>query len=206
VLVGGVFMRGEESRQGHKPGIGNPFLGTVFAVLVCSLFGCQPMSEFRGDDEVGLNGSFEVVRDGLPVNWRVYTPSTIPTADYDLIIDTIDYRSGKQSLKFIVRECTAEGGWRSPGISQQFEAETGETYTVGFWVKNRGAAFQVRIGGVDAKTGDYVTLYSGAETDSWQYFEREYTLADEHDQIRVEFNVLRPGIVWIDEVTIGGIS
>ncbi len=42
----------------------------------------------------------------------VCTPKTIPTGDYDLIIDTAEYRAGKEPLKFVVRECSPTGGSR----------------------------------------------------------------------------------------------
>ena len=47
------------------------------------------------------------------------------------------------------------GGWHSPGFSQQFEAEPGGTYTIGFWVRNHSATFIARIGGVSAFDGEY---------------------------------------------------
>jgi len=183
--------------------------GVVVIVLVAGILlcGCARMSETVLDQSAGMNGGFEVSESGLPVNWLVYTPKTIPTGDYDLIIDTVEYQAGKQSLKFVVRECSADGGWHSPGLSREFSATPGTTYTVGFWVKNDGAEFHVRIGGVSAKEGQYETMARSSETiATWRYYEQKYTMPPEFDRIRFELNILRPGTFWIDEVTISGIS
>lgn len=176
-------------------------LPLLVLLLISGGTGCA-LSEIREDPEAGMNGSFEVVRDGLPVNWFVYTPDKAPSGDWDMVIDTVDPRSGRQSLQFVVRECLADGGWHSPGLTQEFEADPGATYTVGFWVKNSGAVFRVNIGGVTATRGDYITVHSDEEIDAWRYLERSYTVGEDHDRLRFEFNVLRPGTVWIDDVTI----
>ena len=46
------------------------FLILVFIILTV---GCNKMSEKVVDKSVGLNGSFEVSKNGLPVNWLIYT-------------------------------------------------------------------------------------------------------------------------------------
>lgn len=180
---------------------------TTVGVIAILLAGCRPLSESVIDESAGFNGGFEVTQNGLPVNWLVYTPRTIPTGDYDLIIDTVEYKAGKQSLKFLVRDCSRDGGNRSPGFSKEYRASPAATYTVGFWVKNEGAEFRARIGGVSAEEGHYETIVQLAEDiPTWRYYEREYTMPSEFDRIRFELNVLRPGTFWIDEVTISGIG
>ena len=170
------------------------------------LCGCNKFSESILDESAGMNGGFEITESGLPVNWFVYTPETIPTGEYDLIIDTVEYWSGQQSLKFVVRECSPRGGWHSPGFCQQYEATPGMTYTVGFWVKNDGAEFLAKIGGVSPSEGQYETIVRSSETiATWRHYEKEYTMPPEFDSIRFELNILRPGTFWIDEVTISGI-
>ena len=140
---------------------------TILASVLLS--GCDEFSESRQDKTAGINGSFEVVESGLPVNWSVYTPKSIPTGDFDLIIDTIEYKDGKQSLKFLVRECSSRGGWLSPGLFQEYKATPGETYRVSFWVKNDGAEFRVGVSGVAAKEGEDETIVRSRETiDTWQ--------------------------------------
>ena len=188
--------------------LGTGSVVSAFAVFAVSLLcGCNKMSESVLDESAGMNGGFEITRSGLPVNWLVYTPKTIPTGDYNLIIDTVEYQAGKQSLKFVVRECSPDGGWRSPGFSKEYKATPGMTYTVGFWVKNDGAEFLAKIGGVTATRGQHQTIVRTRESIiTWKHYEHEYTMPPEFDRLRFELNVLRPGIFWIDEVTIGGIK
>jgi hypothetical protein len=180
---------------------------TVVVVIVSGLLcGCNELSEHVPDKSAGMNGGFELTRSGLPVNWVVYTPKTIPTGDYDLVIDTREYRSGKQSLKFVVRQCSSGGGWHSPGLCKEYKANPGTTYTVGLWVKNDGAEFVARIGGVSAFKGQYETIVRSAETiPTWRHYEHQYTMPPEYRRIRFELNVLRPGTFWVDDITISGI-
>ena len=168
---------------------------------------CVNMSETIHDKTAGMNGSFEVTKSGLPVNWLIYTPKTIPTGDYDLIIDTTDYKDGKQSLKFLVRECSPTGGWFSPGFCNQYEAKPGESYMVSFWIKNDGCEFFVQIGGVSATKGEYETIVKSKESiDTWQLFEYNYTIPQEMNAIRFEMSILHPGSFWIDDIKIERIN
>jgi hypothetical protein len=84
----------------------------VLTVIVAGTStGCfKKTSESVEDESAGMNGGFEVTRSSLPVNWLVYAPTTIPQGDYELIIDTVDPKEGKQSLKFLVQECLPTGG------------------------------------------------------------------------------------------------
>jgi hypothetical protein len=177
------------------------------AIAGCLLCGCDKMSECVRDESAGMNGGFEITRSGLPVNWLLYTPRTVRTGDFDVIIDTVDYRAGRQSLKFVVRECSPDGGWRSPGFSQEYPATPGTTYTVGLWVKNDGTEFVAKIGGVSDFKGQHDTIVrSSATIGTWRHYEHRYTMPPEFDRIGFELNVLRPGTFWVDEVTLSSSS
>lgn len=181
-----------------------PAVGTILAAAASSLLlGCEKMSESVIDESVGINGGFEVTRDGLPVNWLVYTPATVPTGDYDFVIDTIVYKEGRQSLKFVVRECAPTGGWYSPGFSKEYEATAGVTYLIGLWVRNEGSLFRAKVGGVSAFEGDYETIVeAGDSIPEWRQYEHLYTMPEEFDRLRLEVNVLSQGTFWIDDITI----
>ena len=118
---------------------------SIFAIVLLS--SCNKMSETIYNETAGMNGSFEITESGIPVNWLVYSPTTIPTGDYDLIFDMAEYKDGNQSLKFLVRECSNTGGWHSPGITQEYNAIPGEIYKVSFWIKNDGCEFSIQVGG-----------------------------------------------------------
>lgn len=180
-----------------------PVTAVLAAVVSSFLSGCQKMSEWVIDDSVGLNGGFEVTKDGLPVNWLVYTPATIPTGDYDLVIDTVEHKEGRQSLKFVVRDCASTGGWYSPGFSKEYEAASGVTYHVGFWVKNERSRFRAKVGGVSAFKGEYETIVEGGDSiPEWHRYVYAYTMPAGFHRLRLEINVLSPGTFWVDDITI----
>lgn len=118
------------------------------------------MSESIRKPSVGMNGGFEYSESGLPVNWIVYLPSNIPTGNYELIFDTVDFQEGKQALKFVADECSQTGGSHSPGITQEYPAEPGRSYKISFWIKNDGCDYVVSAGGVDTKTVQLQTVDS----------------------------------------------
>jgi hypothetical protein len=183
-------------------------LMSIIAVATL-LSGCVKMSEIVRDESIGMNGSFEHTKSDVPVNWLIYMPTTIPTGDYELIVDTTESKDGKQSLLFLVHECSSVGGWHSPGLSNEYNAAPGETYKVSFWVKNEGSEFCVKIGGVSAFEGEYDTVVeSGEPLPDWTLFEHDYKMPSEEkfNRIRFEMNVLQPGSFRIDDVKIEGIN
>lgn len=170
-------------------------------VALVACIGCAKMSETVKDPSVGLNGGFEHTRSGLPVNWLVYSPQTIPTGSYELIFDKDDFKEGKQSLNFLVHECSRTGGWYSPGIAQEYPAEAGE-YLISFWIKNEGCDYTVRVGGVTAKTGKNEVAAKLNEAHAWKHIEHAFTMPEQYDRIRFELSIRSPGTLWIDDVKI----
>ena len=175
---------------------------TVLAAT--TLFGCRQFSEQIEDQSVGMNGGFEHTESGLPVNWLVYTPATIPTGDYELLFDRTDFKEGAQSLKFLVHECSSTGGWHSPGITQQYPVTPGASYLISFWIKSEDSDWVVAYAGVAPKTGAPYEIVdsSNATGDSWHRVERQYTIPQEYKEIRFELTIRSPGTVWIDDVRI----
>ena len=182
-------------------------IAVLAAIVAATSTGCfKKMSESVEDESAGMNGGFEVTQSGLPVNWLVYAPTTIPVRNYELVFDTVEPKEGKQSLKFLVHECSSTGGWHSPGISQEYSAIPGDTYKVSFWVKNDGSEFRAKIGGVSAIEGQYETVVESSEPiPEWKKFEHDYRMPMEFETIRFELIVLKPGSFWIDDIKIEGI-
>jgi len=175
--------------------------GALCAGLVAAA--CEELSEKVEDDSVGWNGDFENDRDGLPVNWLVYTPRTVPDSDFDIVLDTLEFKEGGQSLRFDVRDCEGIGGRYSPGIAQERPAQAGGTYRVSFWIRSDGADLGAKVGGISAFAGQYETVVEATGgTDGWVFVERDYPMPAEYDRIRFELSVLSPGSVWIDDVRI----
>ena len=58
---------------------------TVISSLLLSLLvviGCNQMSEIEIDTSAELNGGFEISKNGLPVNWLMYTQNTVPDGKF----------------------------------------------------------------------------------------------------------------------------
>ena len=178
-------------------------LAMYLSISGFGLYGCKEMSEQIRDPTAGANGSFEIVRSGLPVNWLIYGPSTVPDSDFDVFPDTTTSVDGHQSLKFTVRTCSGIGGWKSPGFSQEYPGASGDLFNISFWVKSDGAEFQFDVGGVTAFSGERgPSVMSDSTLTDWHQYELEYTLPSDMDRLRVNFNVLSPGTLWIDDTRI----
>ena len=59
------------------------------ASLYFLLSGCKPLSEQVLGEDNKMNGSFEIVKNDLPVNWYFYSPKIIRSGDFNIIIDTL---------------------------------------------------------------------------------------------------------------------
>jgi len=171
-----------------------------------ALISCMQMSEKETDKSAGLNGGFEVTKNGLPVNWLMYTSNTVRDAEFEIIIDKKVFKEGKQSLKFDVKNCSSIGGWLSPGFTNEF-FESGKfegegTYKLGFWIKNEGAKFIMKAGGVSPNKGDMkVLIESDEQIEDWKYLEYKIIIPTKR-HLRIELNILEPGSFWIDGVVI----
>lgn len=186
-------------------------LWAMFSVLSLSIVitaGCGPLSELEEDPSTGVNGGFEISRNGLPVNWLMYTPNTVTDADFQIVLDKVVYKEGTQSLRFDVKRCAARGGgWHSPGFTNEF-FENGKgrfgvgRYRFSCWIRNSGTTYCINAGGVSAKQGDMHTLVETNErSDCWKRLEYEIDVP-EGCWLRLELNILQSGTLWIDDIRI----
>lgn len=157
---------------------------------------CAPKSETVEDPEAGANGGFEVFRDGLPAQWQVYTPRTVPTGAFLITSDSQIRVEGERSLRFDVQACAPDGGWRSPGIAQEWVVEPG-VHRVEVWVRSERAAARVRAGAVTASDGDVVDLPEVTVDGAWHRVEQEVDVPA-GSRLRFELSVVAPGTVWVD--------
>lgn len=173
------------------------FISALFIVV-----GCQQFNENETNESAGLNGGFEISSNNLPVNWLMYTPNTVPNAEFEIILDKTDFKEGTQSLRFDVNSCSSTGGWHSPGFANQFPDIGDGIYKLSFWIKNRGTKFQVSAGGVAPNEGNMRTLIkSDQQLEEWTFYEYTINVPKER-QLRMQLNILEPGIFWIDDVQI----
>jgi hypothetical protein len=176
----------------------------AISISAVTIYSCtNNWSKIEEDKSVGLNGSFEIVKNGLPVNWWFSTPEEYKNGDIDIIIDSSDFKDGKQSLKFHVKNCSGLRGNKAPGFFQEFrEFVSGETYLISFWIKNHNSEFEISARGVEATTGEdgHIIKSNDSFTD-WKYYEFEYKIP-EKKWLRIEMSILKPGDFWIDDLRI----
>jgi hypothetical protein len=185
----------------------HPKILTIF--LMVFLISCANRSEKVYDKSSGMNGGFEIVNSGLPVNWLVYTSSTVPDGDFDIILDNKDYKDGSQSLKFLIRNCSNVGGWYSPGIASEYHSTPGSTYNITFWIKNFECKFVIKAGGATAFDSKMETIIkTNRKIDTWEKIEYQYEMpSDEnYDRFRFELSILSKGSFWIDDINITSVD
>ena len=158
--------------------------------FVCIAFmtqiGHAQISETETDRNNDYNGGFEFSKNNKPVNWHLYTANTTKSGDFDIILDTKEYKAGTQSLHFNVRECSDKGGRFSPGFTQEIEVKPRDRYKISYWVKNSNTDFVIRISGVSAFKKDSGPINRLHETYSeWKKFEHEYTIANKMNRLRI---------------------
>jgi len=183
----------------------NPRPTRLLALLPLSLAlaACGPMSALASDPAAGWNGGFERTRDGLPLNWNVYAPSTVPSGVFTIDFDPLDPPEGRQSLCFRIEEASAGGGRESPGIFREFPATPGGRYSVAFWIRSEGCAWSVTTRAVDAKTGAGGPIAGTADAGpAWTRIERTVRVPPEYDRLRFELSIRSPGTLWIDDVVV----
>jgi len=182
---------------------------TQFFFLLGMLFfvgSCTRLSEFEIDKSAGLNGGFEVSRNGLPVNWLIYTSNTVTEADFKIVLDKDVFKEGQQSLRFDVQKCSSVGGWKSPGFTNEF-FEIGKfkgeaRYKVGFWIRNDGTEFAISAGGVAAQKGNMsILIKKNKQIMDWKYYEYHIDIPADR-WLRIELNILQSGTFWIDDLQI----
>jgi hypothetical protein len=181
-----------------------PAMATGIALTL--FFQALSLSRIERDEAAGFNGSFEVVRSGLPVNWYVYH-RPLREGEAAFSIDTIHAVDGARSVRFDVDAVDPAGGWRSPGLFQVMDAHEGQSYEVSVRVKIQGSSVRLRITSESAQSREPRTpvtevIADETEADEWREFTYHYTVPADYDNIRFEMNVVAPGTLWIDDVRI----
>lgn len=177
---------------------------TAFYIVLCifplMLAGCRAGSLMVKGDDCKMNGSMEVTKGGLPVNWYYYTSRTVPEGDFDILADSTVFKDGNTSLKFEIRECSTIGGRYSPGFFKTFKVVPGDTYSISFWVINHGCFFEAEYEtGMKGIPGISGPMARTKETfKDWKYFEYSVEIPMTNDKV----NILTPGSIWFDDIRI----
>jgi len=179
-------------------------LAATSILLAGALNGCMNVTHER-DISAGINGGFEIVRSGVPVNWIIQR-NTFNEEDAEISIDTTDKVEGKQSLRFAVHSFGPFSESREWSLAQVLPAESLRTYRVSFWLKNRGCTEVTRV----YRTLQYQAWGPGMETlgeaemgtDTWRQFEFTHTIPAKGSDIRFTLGISQACTLWIDDVRI----
>jgi hypothetical protein len=206
-LVAALIVR---LTAGTPPWVRRVLLVTVpvpaCVVAVVLLLKVLSPSVIETDEAAGFNGSFEVVRSGLPVNWAVYhRPLSEGSATFS--VDSTQAVDGDRSVRFQLWTAFPGRGHRSPGFFQVTDAEEGQTYEVSLWVRNESSALRLRITSEFPEDGTKAPIVDtiGSERtgeDEWRRFSYSYRVPPPHRDIRFELGIMNPGTLWIDDVRI----
>ncbi len=182
---------------------------TGFALLAVISIGVNSCNQFRAniefDKAAGYNGGFEVVKKGLPVNWLFTAESNQLYSDFEVISDSLDFREGKRSVRFSVKNCSDEGGWKSPGFGNEFYG-TGKfigpaEYRVRLWVKSKKSTARFTVYGVSQGNIYSRLAWEIINATEWKQLEYKVRLSAEN-WLRVELEILKPGEFWVDDIQI----
>lgn len=192
-------------------------LAAIFTLNSCFLFAGNSFSEWEKDKKAGYNLSFENSKNGLAQNWYFKTQKVINNlsrsgnvVDFDFIIDTLDAKEGKQSLKYVVRRCEADKEHMKryayyPGFFNEIEAKPGATYSIKIWVKNSGSQFEIRTSAVKAMGGKPCPdqVFKGIDNyNEWTPITLQQTICEDMKYLRIEVDVKSEGVFQIDAISI----
>ena len=177
-----------------------PLMNLIF------FFSCNPYSEAVTDSKAGLNGGFEQSKNGLPLNWLIYSPETISDSEFEVNLDSKIKAEGNQSLRFSVKKAPEKWENRCPGFTNEF-FESGKfkgpaKYSISFVAMNLGSRFNFAAGAVDSHDGKMTILVDEQETfSSWKKYHVEVAVPA-NQWLRVELKVCKPGELWVDDFQI----
>jgi hypothetical protein len=189
----------------HRLSLGHMFAATLLTLALPAV--AADFSETLKDAAAGPNTSFELARDGRPLNWSLYTPATTGSNTFTIGVDTQRAKGGKQSLRITSQAPHPKGGRFSPGFFREVPAQAGDVWEVSFHALSTGAEFLAEAGGVSAKQGEIKPWLRWKEQDAdWKLHSTRIAIAEGMDRLRLQITVLGVGSVNFDDVVLTRIS
>ncbi len=157
-------------------------------------------SSYPKRHSLDINGSFEYINYDFPSKWETSLPEEKPA--FQIILDTLNVKEGRQSLKLKILDYDLMDGQRNWGISQTIPIIAGKSYQLGFWIKNQDTDFVVTIGQPGDETIRDTIIRSDRSFDSWTYVDFKYRANSKTNKIRIDLNLFSEGCFWIDDIRI----
>lgn len=181
------------------------FHATLIILGVLGVSSCQKNELYVGNAKAGLNGSFEVVESGYPVNWAIF-PSPENSKSTSVSLNSVTVRDGKYSIELVTQEIKGTTGIRTRRLS----VNSRKRYRISFWAMNKAGAFQVnrviRDHSGKKNIRAKIIARSSQPTDEWQRFDDDILIAENEKYLHLIFRVTEPGTLLIDDVVIEEVS
>lgn len=130
-------------------------------------------------------------------------PQTTGYGEFSIYPNLTDKTEGKQSLSIEVQTCSDQGGRFSPGLAKEFEVTSGEMYVITFKVKQTETQSKITLHAVSAfQQSAEKVIHLNQPITQWQTYSLDYQVPDDMKKLRLEINVLKPGLFQLDEVQI----
>ncbi len=157
---------------------------------------------FEADENAGINGSFEINKANLPVNW--YLLNTNNSSGEGLVqINTslTNPADGKLSLQ-IKAPTFQKNEAGKPSIGQILLVNPNSSYTIRFKVRSAGLVLRAKAGGLNDETDDFVELETNAKSDTWISYELNIKTGPAQERLRLEFSAVTTGTANLDAVEV----
>jgi hypothetical protein len=173
----------------------------VILILLAIIFliACQNNELSKINPEIGLNGSFETVEGGYPVNWTFF-PNPETNASIRVILDSEDVLEGKYSLKLVVQQQDKIPGFRSRRVA----VEAGKRYKLTMSIKAVGCTFRVnriiqdRMGKKNLRTK--IIANTSTSSGDWQDYDETLDIIKGESYVLLIFLVEGTGEFWSDNI------
>ena len=178
----------------------------VFAMLALGfatmmLVSCGSNELVKFERSAGLNGGFELMDAGYPVNWA-FGPNPESVESFRVSVDTERSVEGSNSLRLISTRDDRTKAFRS----QSVPVESGEEYRIAFSVINEGCSLRVNRVMTNASGMTHFqarTIVDTSEsTAGWVRFEEIFTPVQGEAYIFLVFLVDGVGTLWCDDVRV----
>jgi hypothetical protein len=180
-----------------------PVIPVAFSIMIGAfaifLVSCQRDEISRSYSGAGLNGGFENVEDGYPVNWTFF-PDPKSNDHFKIVLDSEHVVEGAHSLKLVVKQNGKTPGFRNFRIP----VKAGKKYRLSMSVKADGCTFRVNriVQGQWGKTNMQSDIIINALKPSveWEKYEKTIVIGDKETYVLFIFLIDGTGTFWCDDI------
>jgi hypothetical protein len=180
---------------------------TVSLVSLTAIFltSCQSNELIKSSPAAGLNGGFETVEEGYPVNWAFF-PNPESSPSLQVVSDSEHVREGQRALKIVIGKPDRIPGFRSRRIPVQ----SGRKYTLAMSVRTEGCKLKVNRVVLDASRTKNLrsdTIVDARDSlPEWKRYEETLAVSEDEAYVFLIFLIDGSGTLWCDDISIEEIT